>query len=95
MSVMYPLAKDGVFWTIQGEGALSGDPMVFVRFAGCSVGCSQCDTDYRVFRRVSVEELVAEIQAAIPEHAQRPWVWLTGGGHHLQCRLRLRLKARQ
>jgi organic radical activating enzyme len=73
MSVMYPLAKDGVFWTIQGEGALSGDPMV----------------------RVSVEELVAEIQAAIPEHAQRPWVWLTGGGHHLQCRLRLRLKARQ
>lgn len=75
----YPLAPDGVFWTIQGEGALSGEPMVFVRFAGCSVGCPQCDTDYRVSRRVTVDELLVEIQRAIPAGFQRPWVWLTGG----------------
>lgn len=75
----YPLAKDGVFWTIQGEGALLGEPMAFVRLAGCSVGCAQCDTDYRVSRRVDVETLVAEIQSVIPSGFSRPWVWITGG----------------
>lgn len=75
----YPLAREGVFWTLQGEGAQQGEPMVFVRLAGCSVGCPGCDTDYSVFRRVTTEELVAEIQAAAPPAFIRPWVWLTGG----------------
>jgi 7-carboxy-7-deazaguanine synthase len=75
----YPLAKHGVFWTLQGEGALLGEPMCFVRLAGCSVGCKECDTDYKVFRRVSLEDLVAEIRAAVPDGFTRPWVWLTGG----------------
>jgi 7-carboxy-7-deazaguanine synthase len=53
--------------------------MVFVRLAGCSVGCPGCDTNYRVARRVTIEALLVEIQAAIPAHAKRPWVWITGG----------------
>lgn len=77
--MIYPLARDGVFWTIQGEGALSGEPMVFIRLAGCSVGCAQCDTDYRVFRRVSLEELVEEVQAVAPPEQNWPWAWITGG----------------
>jgi 7-carboxy-7-deazaguanine synthase len=78
-ALKYPLAPQGVFWTLQGEGALAGEPMAFVRLAGCSVGCAECDTDYRVTRWVVLEELVCEIQAAVPEGFTWPWVWITGG----------------
>src|SRR5205809_4867824 len=30
--------------TIQGEGAMTGVPMVLVRLQGCGVGCPWCDT---------------------------------------------------
>lgn len=72
----YPLASQGVFRTIQGEGALLGVPMTFVRLAGCSVGCSRCDTNYRVHRRVTLEELVREVCSVT---AIDGWAWITGG----------------
>lgn len=54
----YPLARGGgVFATIQGEGALLGVPMVFVRLAGCSVGCPRCDTDYAVGERMDARDV--------------------------------------
>lgn len=75
-----PLAPDGVFWTIQGEGALRGTPMVFIRLAGCSVGCAGCDTDYRVAERVSVDEILARVLKLQKRPAYYPhWVWITGG----------------
>ena len=74
------LAADGVFHTLQGEGHLLGQPMTFVRLAGCSVGCAGCDTNYRKVRRASDAELVAEIWAASPIALVREsWVWTTGG----------------
>jgi 7-carboxy-7-deazaguanine synthase len=33
-----------VYPTIQGEGCLTGVPMVLVRLQGCGVGCPWCDT---------------------------------------------------
>lgn len=33
-----------IYTAIQGEGVLTGVPMVLVRLHGCSVGCSFCDT---------------------------------------------------
>lgn len=77
--IQYPLAPNGVFWTVQGEGALSGEPMAFVRLAGCSVGCLGCDTDYRVSRRIGLEDLVREVQSVTPKSFVKPWAWLTGG----------------
>ncbi len=76
----YPLAPNGVFWTLQGEGALLGEPMVFLRLAGCSVGCPQCDTDYRVDRRLTLDECVKEAWSVVPSTAKWwPRVWITGG----------------
>lgn len=77
MEATYTLAPQGVFWTVQGEGALLGEPMVFVRFAGCPVGCPQCDTDYTVHTRVRLDDLVRRVAACDPTPGR--WVWLTGG----------------
>ncbi len=77
---IYPLAKEGVFWTIQGEGAMRGTPMVFIRLAGCSIGCPECDTDYKVAERVSVEEILARVRSVQLRGERGPyWVWITGG----------------
>lgn len=42
-----PLWKvNEIFYSIQGEGRHSGMPAVFLRLAGCSMGCAWCDTKY-------------------------------------------------
>lgn len=79
MPATYPIAPNGIFWTLQGEGALMGTPMAFVRLAGCSVGCAECDTDYRVDRRLTVDEIVAGVRSVIPAAFRWSWVWITGG----------------
>ena len=35
-----------IFTSIEGEGIRAGYPCVFVRFAGCNLQCSYCDTAY-------------------------------------------------
>jgi 7-carboxy-7-deazaguanine synthase len=35
-----------IFYSIQGEGLLAGVPSVFIRFAGCPLRCTWCDTKY-------------------------------------------------
>lgn len=74
--VHYPLAPEGVFLSLQGEGALAGTPMVFVRLAGCPVNCPGCDTDYAVHERVGIEALRERIQAV---RGCAEWLWFTGG----------------
>jgi 7-carboxy-7-deazaguanine synthase len=54
-----------VFGTLQGEGANSGEPAVFLRFAGCNLGyevCPWCDTDWAKAEHVlNVDETVRHI----------------------------------
>jgi 7-carboxy-7-deazaguanine synthase len=77
----YALADPSIFLTIQGEGHLAGTTQVFVRLAGCSVGCAGCDTDYRVRHRLSVEDITETIREQFTRTENRldPWVWITGG----------------
>lgn len=74
----YPIAPNGIFWSIQGEAHLCGFQMGFVRLAGCSVGCPGCDTNYSVDRKLTVEQIVAEAQQTFKATRDR-WVWITGG----------------
>lgn len=74
--VTYPLAPQGVFLTVQGEGQFLGQPMVFVRLAGCDVGCPQCDTDYTVRSKATASEIVRQ---CVEVAGGVKWVWITGG----------------
>lgn len=73
----YPIAPNGIFRSVQGEGQLLGTPMTFIRLAGCSIGCPACDTDYRVDRRMEVSDIVQQVVDLTP--GRWPWVWITGG----------------
>lgn len=44
MSITYKINE--LFETIQGEGAFTGQPSIFIRLQGCPVGCSWCDTKH-------------------------------------------------
>jgi 7-carboxy-7-deazaguanine synthase len=79
MPTEYPLARNPIFWTLQGEGHLRGFQMAFIRLAGCSVGCAECDTDYAVAERVELSEIVRRVLAVTPSETRDRWVWITGG----------------
>jgi len=51
-----------IFSSIQGEGKYLGSPMIFVRFAGCDVGCAWCDTDHAVREELGAEDLISRIR---------------------------------
>ena len=65
-----------IFYSIQGEGAFSGTPAVFVRMAGCNLSCDFCDTDYSLKFFASVDEVVARVRET---GGDCPMVILTGG----------------
>ena len=42
--MMFPVAER--FVSINGESTRAGEPAVFVRFRGCNLCCSYCDTKW-------------------------------------------------
>ncbi|MBV8727013.1 MAG: 7-carboxy-7-deazaguanine synthase QueE [Candidatus Eremiobacteraeota bacterium] len=65
-----------IFYSIQGEGAFTGTPAVFVRLAGCNLSCRFCDTDYSLKEIMDVPAIVKRV-AEIGNGC--PTVILTGG----------------
>ena len=64
MSVLSTLNINEMFETIQGEGAYTGIPSIFVRLQGCPVGCPWCDTKHtweiKADLSVSPEDVIAK-----------------------------------
>jgi len=84
-----------VFYTLQGEGANTGRPAVFLRFAGCNLWtgreedrstaiCQFCDTDFLGGTKFATAELLATVVSAEWGSADRPFVVITGGEPLLQ-----------
>ena len=74
-----------IFYTLQGEGAHSGIPAVFVRFSGCNLRCPWCDTEFTDFTEMSAEQVVVSaLELYDIPNERRKMVVLTGGEPSLQ-----------
>lgn len=67
-----------IFYSVQGEGQLTGVPSVFVRTSGCNLRCRWCDTKYASWdpqgTQMTPDEIVAEVSKHPATH-----VVVTGG----------------
>lgn len=64
------------FFSIQGEGHLTGTPSWFIRLQGCSIGCSWCDSK-STWNKGEGKTALADIIRGIPYSARN--VVVTGG----------------
>jgi 7-carboxy-7-deazaguanine synthase len=67
-----------LFYSIQGEGILSGVPSVFIRTSGCNLRCVWCDTPYTSWKAEGDHRSLDEIMEYVTQHSTGHVV-LTGG----------------
>src|SRR5687767_263784 len=68
-----------IFYSIQGEGELTGVPSVFVRTSGCNLRCTWCDTPYASWNPEGEQRSLEQIVAAVESYSAPGHVVLTGG----------------
>lgn len=76
-----------IFLSVQGEGTHIGKLAAFVRFSGCNLSCSFCDTKHQLSVSMTAEDIRYSVQKAFEDINLSPWgaiVVLTGGEPFLQ-----------
>lgn len=77
-----------IFYSVQGEGTWAGQPMVFVRFAGCNLKCSFCDTQHQEGRSMAAAEIKRGVwdvlYKSLIQNGNPPPICFTGGEPTLQ-----------
>ena len=72
-------SSEGVYVSIQGEGLTIGLPTTFVRFKGCNLRCSWCDTKFSAYTIENRVELTIDEAFERIHGAGRRIVDFTGG----------------
>ncbi|MCX8160285.1 MAG: 7-carboxy-7-deazaguanine synthase QueE [Candidatus Saccharicenans sp.] len=69
-----------IFFSAAGEGLRQGQPTIFVRFSGCNLRCSFCDTKYawRGGTDLQPEDIFDRI-SKLKKRYKTDWICLTGG----------------
>jgi len=81
MDYSYNIAE--IFYSIQGEGTRAGLPCVFVRFQGCNLRCTWCDTVFAQERHSGKEMTASQIIEQAKEYNCN-FIEFTGGEPLLQ-----------
>ena len=72
-----------IFYSIQGEGELTGIPSVFIRTSGCNLRCRWCDTPYASWNpegdNMNCGKIIEEVKKYPTKH-----IVLTGGEPMIQ-----------
>ncbi|MDE6230536.1 MAG: 7-carboxy-7-deazaguanine synthase QueE [Muribaculaceae bacterium] len=63
-----------IFYSLQGEGHHSGYPSVFIRFSGCNLKCSFCDTNHEEGILMDDDEIIRAVKLYSAD-----WIVITGG----------------
>lgn len=72
-----------IFYSVQGEGMLTGVPSVFVRTNGCNLRCEWCDTPYTSWKPEGFDMMLGTVLAEVRRH-WCGYVVITGGEPMLQ-----------
>jgi len=74
-----------IFYSYQGEGVYQGAAQVFIRFSGCNLKCSFCDTDTQKYNFYSIDDLLQKIDL-ISAGRNIHSISITGGEPLCQCK---------
>jgi 7-carboxy-7-deazaguanine synthase len=67
-----------IFYSLQGEGLLTGIPSVFIRLAGCPLRCRWCDTKYAWDNQAGNDYSIERICQAV-QQGRSKFIVITGG----------------
>jgi organic radical activating enzyme len=71
----YPIAE--VYPSIQGEGRWSGRKAIFLRFGGCNLNCSWCDTEKVAGRNLTLNQVLCDVDSV--NSSKCHFLVITGG----------------